>query len=142
MPFSPFRLFVAFAGLFLTAGCVAPTPQAVPCTQPEACLMSEFMAAELGGDIGREIGDGVVVRNVQAAGALLVFDLGLPIPAGPLEDVQKRVVHEAAAAGFVAGFCGNPEAETVFQFGNQFQLRSFGSDDALIGASTLQSCGG
>ena len=137
-----FRSFVALAGVTLGAACVAPPPQDLPCPQPEACLMADFMAAELQKDVGREIGEGVTVRNVQSAGALLVFDLNMPIAAAPLETVQKRIVHEVAAAAFAEGFCGNPEAEEVFQFGNQFQLRSFGTDNVPIGASTLQSCGG
>jgi len=142
MHFHFLRHSIAFAGLTLGTACMAPPPQSVPCEQAEACLMAQFVADELRADIGRDIGDGVMVRNIQAAGALVAFDLGLPIPAGSLELVQKRVVHEAASAAFVEGFCGNPRAEEVFQFGNQFQLRSFGTDGVLMGASTLRSCGG
>ena len=71
---------------------------------------------------------------------LLVLDLALPIPAAPLDEVQKRILHQTATQSFVVGFCSAADAQEVFQFGNTFQLRSLGSDDVIIGASTLQSC--
>lgn len=142
MTFSTFRTVAALVALTFAAACMDPQPRAEDCTQAEACLVSQIMAAELQSDVGTDVGGGVILRNVQAAGSLVVIDLSLPIPAAPLEDVQKRLVHTAASQSFTTGFCSNPDSEEVFQFGNAYQLRSFGNDGVLIGASTLRSCGG
>ncbi len=135
------RVLTAVAALAGLAACMEPTPRAEACRTPEACQIAQLMVAEMQSDVGRDFGGGVVMRGISAAGSLVVFDLGLPIPAAGLEEVQKRALHSVAADGFAEGFCDDPDANDVFQFGNAYQVRSFGNDGALIGASTLRSCG-
>ena len=120
----------------------AEVPQSEPCQTPEACFMSEFMVQGLSPSIGQDFGGGVTLRNVQAAGSLVVLDLQLPIAGADLEDVQKRVLHDVASQAFVDGFCEDSNNDEVFQFGNAYQVRSVGNDGVLMGASTVRSCGG
>ncbi|MBU2993928.1 hypothetical protein Q4555_11155 [Octadecabacter sp. 1_MG-2023] len=105
--------------------------------------MSGLMVQGMAPAIGQDFGGGVTLGNVQAAGALVVFDLKLPIGAAGLETVQKRALHDVASQGFVTGFCNKASGDAdVFQFGNAYQVRTVGSDGIVIGASTLRSCGG
>lgn len=104
--------------------------------------MSQIMVEGLSPDIGADFGGGITLRNVQAAGALVVFDLQLPIPGASLEDVQKRALHEVGSQSFVSGFCEDSDASDIFQFGNAYQVRTVGNDGTMFGASTLRSCGG
>ncbi|MCF2905450.1 hypothetical protein L0666_10655 [Octadecabacter sp. CECT 8868] len=129
-------------GLTVLVSCTT-VPQTEPCQSPEACLMSGLMVQGMAPSIGEDFGGGVTLSNVQAAGALVVFDLKLPIGGAGLETVQKRILHDVASQGFVNGFCGQASGEAdVFQFGNAYQIRTVGSDGIVIGASTLRSCGG
>lgn len=141
MSFGVLRFGVLGIGLSVLAACVAPPPSE-PCAQAEACQVSQLIVQDMRRDVGRDFGGGLVLRNVEVAGSLVVMDLEIPIPARSLEEVQKRALHSVAAQGFVDGFCGDPDSEEVFMFGNAFQMRSFGNDGGLIGASTIRSCRG
>lgn len=137
-----FLLRAAAALSLVIAAACQPVPQGGSCeANPSACAASNFIAVEMAKDIGTDFGGGLVLRNVQAAGTDVVVDLGVPIPAAPLEAVQKRAVHELLTQAFASGFCSDPEVEEVFDLGVLFQVRSFGADDALIGVSRLTSCG-
>lgn len=140
---SVLRRLALIVGLTGLAACVAP-PRAEPCDVPEACMMSQLVAQDLAADIGVDFGGGITLINAQAAGSLIVVDLEIPIAVAPLQDVQKRVVHEVNTNAFVAGFCDpslGQSTRDVFMFGNAFQVRTFGNDGSLAGASTIRSCG-
>lgn len=141
MTYSLFRRVALLLGFGLLAACTE-MPQAEPCQRPEACQVASLMAAGMSSEIGTDYGGGIVLRNVQAAGSLVVVDLEVPIPGNQLEEVQKRAVHELAVEGFVIGLCGDPDSEEIFMYGNAYQMRTLGNDGALMGASTVRSCGG
>jgi len=137
------RWGLTLATLAVLSACMT-VPQSRPCTTAEACLVSEIIATDMGKDIGKDFGGGVLLSNVQAAGSLVVVDIQMPLPVANLETVQKRALHEVNVQSFVAGFCRpmlEEGAEDIFQFGNAFQVRTVGSDGALAGASTIESCG-
>lgn len=128
-------------GLSLLSACMtAPTAQ--PCATPLACEVAQLIAADMQGQAGRDLGGGVYISQVQAAGSLVVTDMVLPIAASGLAPIQKQIAHDLATRSFVAGFCSEEDVQQVFGLGNAYQLRTFGADGASMGVSTLRSCEG
>ncbi|KAA9010253.1 hypothetical protein [Histidinibacterium aquaticum] len=119
------------------------TTAAVPASAPAAAdpaAQARTVAARLNARADVLAESGLQLRSAVAEGQLVTAEFGLSFPGADLSEEDRAEVGPTFTNALLEGFCADDNARTFFASGNRLRVRFLGSDDALVGDVTVDSC--